>query len=101
MDEPHPEWDALRHDEKLALIRATIEADITPQLVRDGGGVNVIDLVNGNEVLIAYQGACASCPMALCGTLGFIQQVISTKVHFSLVVMPQFLPEDPPTHSFL
>ena len=88
MEEPHPEWDSLSHDEKLALIRAVVAEQVAPQLQRDGGGVDVLDLVKGNEVSIAYQGACASCPMALFGTLGFIQQVISTKIHSSLVVVP-------------
>ncbi len=88
MEEAHPEWDALSHDQKLALIRVVVEAEIAPALGRDGGGVDILDLVNGSQVTIAYRGACASCPMALYGTLGFIQQVLSSKVHSSLVVVP-------------
>jgi Fe-S cluster biogenesis protein NfuA len=88
MEEPHPEWEDLSHDEKLALIRSVVEAEITPQLAYDGGGVDIVDLVHEKEVSIAYRGTCASCPMALYGTLGFIQQVLSTKVHSSLVVTP-------------
>ena len=88
MEEPHPEWSALRLEEKMAIIRAVVETEVTPHLARDGGGVDVVDLVNDKEVVIVYRGACASCHMALYGTLGFIQQVLSTKVHSSLVVTP-------------
>ena len=89
MEEPHPEWNTLSDDEKLALIRSVVATEIAPQLAHDGGGVEVLDLIGGTEVLIAYRGACAGCPMALFGTLGFIQQVLSTKVHSSLVVTPK------------
>ncbi len=88
MEQPHPEWDVLGHDEKLALIRAVAEAEVAPALAHDGGGVDIVDLSEGNRVTIAYRGACACCPMALFGTLGFIQQVLTSKVHPSLVVVP-------------
>lgn len=90
MEESHPEWDVLSHDEKLARIRAVIESDIAPQLELDGGGVEVVGLIHEKEVSIVYRGACATCPMALYGTLGFIQQVLASKVHPSLVVTPTF-----------
>jgi Fe-S cluster biogenesis protein NfuA len=82
-----PAWDMLTNDQKLAIIRSTIEDEIAPFLARDGGGLSIIDLVD-STVRISYQGACACCPMALSGTLSFIQQVISTKVHPSLTVVP-------------
>lgn len=88
MEESHPEWDSLGQDERLALIRSVVEAEIAPHLHRDGGGVQIVDLVNGSEVLISYIGACASCHMALFGTLSFIQQILTTKVHSSLVARP-------------
>ena len=88
MEEMHPEWGSLKHDERLALIRAVVEAEIAHFLHQDGGGVQIIDLVNDSEVLISYTGACASCHMALFGTLSFIQQVLTTKVHSSLLARP-------------
>ena len=95
---PHPEWDSLTHDKKLALIRTVVEAEVVPALQRDGGGVQVVDLV-GSQVLISYTGACASCHMALFGTLSFIQQILTSKIHPSLVAQPVWpeapdLPED-------
>jgi NifU-like protein len=90
MDEPRSEWETLSHDQKMALLRSTVETEVLPFLARDGGGVDVVDLVNGTEVTILYRGACATCHMALYGTLGFIQQVLTTKVHPSLIVVPTF-----------
>lgn len=95
MEEAHPEWESLRQDERLALIRSVVETEIAPHLHRDGGGVQIIDLVNDSEVLISYVGACASCHMALFGTLSFIQQILTTKVHSSLIARPVW-PEQPP-----
>ena len=109
MEEAHPEWDALGQDERLALIRSVVEAEIAPHLHRDGGGVQVVDLVDGSEVLISYMGACASCHMALFGTLSFIQQILTTKIHSSLIARPVWpAPEqrpdsllDPPDYRLL
>lgn len=88
MEETSPGWTELPHEEKLACIRAVVAQEVAPALERDGGGVDVIDLINGNQVMIAYRGACSCCPMALFGTLEFIQQIISVKIHPSLVVVP-------------
>ena len=99
MEEAHPEWDSLAHDERLALIRFVVDAEIAPHLHHDGGGVQVVDLVDGSQVLISYTGACASCHMALFGTLSFIQQVLTTKVHSSLVAQPVW-PEETRTDTY-
>jgi NFU1 iron-sulfur cluster scaffold homolog, mitochondrial len=82
-----PSWDMLTKEQKLAIIRSTVEAEIAPFLAADGGGLRIIDLVD-STVKISYQGSCACCPMALSGTLSFVQHVISTKVHPSLTVTP-------------
>ncbi len=78
-------WESLTKEEKLARIRASVEAEVAPFLARDGGGLSIVDL-DGCMVKIAYEGACAGCPMALSGTLSFIQHIITTKVHPSLRV---------------
>lgn len=90
MDECSTGWEALSHEEKVARIKTVIDIEIAPLLVRDGGGLEFVDLIDDKEVVVAYRGACASCPMALYGTLGFIQEVISSKIHPSLVVTPKF-----------
>lgn len=79
------DWETLTKEQRLERIRATVEAEVAPFLAQDGGGLSVVDLL-GDSVKISYEGACAGCPMALSGTLSFIQHVITTKVHPSLKV---------------
>lgn len=84
----YPGWDTLRQEQKVALIEETIASDIRPYIELDAGGIQVIDLINTNEVLIAYQGSCTSCFSATGTTLSYIQHVLRSKVHPSLIVVP-------------
>ena len=59
-----------------------------PYIALDAGGVEVLNLVDDHQVLIAYQGSCTSCYSAVGTTLSYIQQVLRNKVHPSLVVVP-------------
>lgn len=49
--------------QKIKLIEETIESDIRPGLMADGGNIELIDVV-GNQILVKLQGACSSCPSA-------------------------------------
>ena len=84
----YPGWENLSQGQKIALIEEIIARDIRPYIELDAGGIQVLDLINGNEVLIAYQGSCTSCFSATGTTLSYIQQVLRGKVHPSLVVIP-------------
>jgi NifU-like protein len=84
----YPGWEKLSQEQKIALIEEIIARDIRPYIELDAGGIQVLDLINGNEVLIAYQGSCTSCFSATGTTLSYIQQVLRGKVHPSLVVVP-------------
>lgn len=84
----YPGWENLSQGQKIALIEEIIARDIRPYIELDAGGIQVLDLINGNEVLIAYQGSCTSCFSATGTTLSYIQQVLRGKVHPSLVVVP-------------
>lgn len=84
----HPEWDRLSRPQKIQLIEEVIARDIRPYIELDAGGVDVIDLVQDKEVLIAYKGSCTSCFSATGTTLSYIQQVLKAKVHPNLVVVP-------------
>jgi len=83
------EWESLEQSEKLVEVNKAVDEHVLPMLARDGGGIEVVD-IEGDTVKIAYQGACVGCPMALQGTLSFIQQVLQSKVHSSLTVVPTF-----------
>ncbi|SCA58550.1 hypothetical protein AB751O23_AE_00220 [Chlamydiales bacterium SCGC AB-751-O23] len=74
---------------KLSLIKDVVEKDIQPYVALDGGGIEVLNIVNDWEVLIAYQGACVGCFSAVGSTLNSIQQILQNKVHPSLIVTPE------------
>jgi NifU-like protein len=84
----YPGWENLSKEQKMTLIEEIIARDIRPYIELDAGGIQVIDLINGNEVLITYQGSCTSCFSATGTTLSYIQQVLKGKVHPSLTVTP-------------
>ncbi len=84
----YPGWDTFTLKQKMGLIEDVIARDIRPYIELDAGGVQVIDLINQREVIIAYQGSCTSCFSATGTTLSYIQQVLRGKVHPSLIVIP-------------
>jgi NifU-like protein len=46
--------------EKIRLVTETIEREIRPQLQRDGGDIELVDVVQ-NRVIVAFRGMCAGC----------------------------------------
>ena len=74
--------------QKIAVINQVLDEEVRGYIALDGGGVEVINLINDKEVLVAYQGACTSCFSATGATLSYIQQVIQAKVDPDLVVVP-------------
>ncbi|HOO57074.1 MAG TPA: NifU family protein, partial [bacterium] len=49
--------------QKIKLVEDTLEREVRPQLKRDGGEIELID-VEGNNVIVALRGACANCRVA-------------------------------------
>ncbi len=84
----YPGWETLTKKKKIAVIEEVLNADIRPYIALDGGGVELIDLSDNNEVIISYQGNCTSCYSSIGATLSYIQQVIKGRVHPDLVVIP-------------
>lgn len=84
----YPGWKELTLKEKLALIEQVIAADIRPYIELDAGGIEVLNLLNDREVMIAYSGACTSCFSATGATLSYIQQVLKAKLSPDLIVVP-------------
>lgn len=84
----YPGFEAMPLQKKIALIDQVLETDVRPYIALDGGGVEVINLLDGKEVVIAYQGNCTSCFSAVGATLAYIKQVINAKVHPDLEVVP-------------
>ena len=89
----HPKWETLSQEERLLLIREAVEEYIAPHLKRDGGGIEVLDLIEGNKVQVRFQGACVECFASSGSTFFYIQHVLRTRVHNSLVVYLASCPE--------
>jgi NifU-like protein len=85
----YPGWDEMSSEKRRALIEQVLDKEIRPYIEMDAGGVEIVDLVNGNELLIAYKGSCTSCMSSVGATLSTIQQILRNRVHPSLVVTPE------------
>ena len=66
---------SLPDSEKELIIGSLMDEIIRPALANDGGGLEVIK-VEGNDVVIKYQGACGSCPSSTGGTLAAITRAL-------------------------
>jgi NifU-like protein len=88
VDGPYPGWKELSTEKKIAVIEEVIQRDIRPYIELDAGGIEIINLVEDRELIIAYQGACTTCYSATGSTLDAIQQILRAKVDPSLVVVP-------------
>ncbi len=84
----YPGWDELALKEQVALVESVIDTELRPYIALDGGGVVVLDLKKGRELIIQYEGSCTSCYSAVGTTLSYIQQVLRAKIHPELVVTP-------------
>lgn len=84
----YPGWQQLSREQKIAVIEEVIANEIRPYIELDAGGVQILDLINDRELLIAYEGACTSCYSATGATLNAIQEILRTRIEPSLVVVP-------------
>lgn len=84
----YPGWLELSEEKKLAVIEAVLDEEVRPYVELDAGGIKVQKLNGNRELVIAYEGSCTSCFSAIGTTLSSIQQIIQTKVHPQLVVVP-------------
>ena len=65
----------LPNDEKELIIGSLMDEIIRPALANDGGGLEVVK-VEGDDIVIKYQGACGSCPSSTGGTLAAIEKAL-------------------------
>ncbi len=84
----YPGWVELSIPQKLQVIEQVLNEDIRPYIALDAGGVEVLNLINNTDLVIAYQGTCTSCYSAIGTTLSYIQQVLRNRVHPDIVVVP-------------
>jgi len=62
----------LSNIQKMKLIEEIVEREIRPQLRRDGGDIELVD-IEGDKVTIAFRGMCAGCTSASYTRQDFIQ----------------------------
>jgi NifU-like protein len=58
--------------QKIKLIEEIVEREIRPRLQKDGGDIDLIDIV-GDQVIIAFRGMCAGCQSSSFTRQDFIQ----------------------------
>ena len=73
-------------DELLSKINDILNQRVRPYLASDGGGLQVLG-VEGNKVMIRYQGACGSCPSSISGTLAAIEGLLKKDLNPALEVV--------------
>ncbi|MNC88493.1 NifU-like domain protein [compost metagenome] len=61
--------------ERLAKINDILDEQVRPYLQGDGGDLYVVGL-EGNKLMVHYQGACGSCPSSISGTLSGIENLV-------------------------
>ncbi len=85
---PYPGWDTLSLKQQLAVLEEVIAVDVRPYIELDAGGIEIVSLTDGRELLIAYKGACTTCHSSTGSTLQAIQQILAAKVHPDIRVIP-------------
>ncbi len=71
--------------QKIKLIEEIVEREIRPRLQKDGGDIDLIDIV-GNQVIIAFRGMCAGCQSSSFTRHGFIEAKLQEFVTPDIVV---------------
>jgi len=84
----YPGWRELTRPQKIAVIEQLLDEEIRPYIELDEGGIEVLDLINERELLIAYSGNCTSCFSSIGATLSTIQEILRTKIDSELTVVP-------------
>ncbi len=82
-------WLGLTKDEQKEQIEIVLDEHIRPALMNDGGNVEVLDVTDGEKVLVQYQGACGSCGSSLGATLSFMESTLRKHIYNEINVVPQ------------
>ncbi|MFW5870891.1 MAG: Fe-S cluster assembly protein NifU [Verrucomicrobiota bacterium] len=72
---PSPGFERMTTVQKIHRIEDVIDREVRPQLKKDGGDIEMVDLA-GNRVIIAFRGRCSGCSVA-----GFtMKEVVEAKL---------------------
>ena len=70
----------------LQRVNKIIETVIAPELEKDGGGIELID-VSGNKVMVKLYGRCSSCKNSLVTLKSFVETTLREKVSKDIEVI--------------
>ncbi|MBI4612854.1 MAG: NifU family protein [Planctomycetes bacterium] len=82
------EFRALSVEEQRCRVEAVLDHDVRPGLAADGGGLVLVEVANGRDVVVSYVGTCGSCGISAGATLGFIEKTLRARLHDGLRVVP-------------
>jgi NifU-like protein len=85
---PYPGWDELSLKQQISVLEDVISTDIRPYIELDAGGIEIVSLTDGRDLVISYKGACTTCPSSAGSTLQAIQQILAAKIHPNIQVIP-------------
>jgi NifU-like protein len=77
--------------QKHKAVEKVLDAHVRPNLNRDGGNVEVVDMKDedgATEVFVRYTGACQGCPSATIGTLEFMEGFLKRELDDAIRVVP-------------
>ncbi len=81
-------WLDLSEEDQIQQVNIVLDEKIRPALMQDGGNVEVQEIVDGERVIVQYQGACGSCGSSLGATLSFMEKILRENVYNDLQVVP-------------
>jgi NifU-like protein len=77
--------------QKHKVLEKILDEKVRPNLLRDGGNLEVVDIQEQDEkteVFVQYLGACNGCPSAQTGTQAFIEEILHDELNDSIRVVP-------------
>ena len=75
----------LTQTQKILKIGKVIEQEISPQLQKDGGDIELVD-INGDIVQVKLIGVCSSCKNASMTLKNFVESILKEKVNKNITV---------------
>lgn len=75
----------LSNIQKMKLIEETLEREIQPTLAKDGGSIELVDII-GDRVLVSLRGACATCVASDITLKHYVESKLRELVTETLVV---------------
>jgi NifU-like protein len=80
-----PAKSRLSNIQKMKLVEETLEQEIQPNLAKDGGSIELVDIV-GDRVLVSLRGACATCAASDITLKHYVESKLRELVADTLVV---------------